>query len=107
VVRIETKGAITMMPACETARADAYPEFTDYSGSYYDGCDLHPHCLTCPLPACRYDMPYGVATLKAEVRDTRVRALRSAGYTAAAIAKETGIQVRSVWRILGRAREAA
>ena len=20
-----------------------------------DGCDVHPHCLECPLPACKYD----------------------------------------------------
>ena len=22
-----------------------------------DGCDVHPHCLECPLPACKYDDP--------------------------------------------------
>ena len=21
-----------------------------------DGCSLHDHCLTCPLPACRYEI---------------------------------------------------
>ncbi len=28
-----------------------YRHFSD------DGCDVAPHCLSCPLPACRFDMP--------------------------------------------------
>ena len=24
---------------------------------YKDGCDLWHHCLSCPLPACQYDVP--------------------------------------------------
>lgn len=23
-----------------------------------DGCDVHDHCLSCPLPACIYDVGY-------------------------------------------------
>lgn len=37
-------------------RNGALPEDTVYLD---DGCDIHPHCLTCPLPVCRYDVPGG------------------------------------------------
>ena len=23
-----------------------------------DGCEIHNHCLTCPLPKCKYDYTY-------------------------------------------------
>lgn len=37
-------------------RNGTLPENTVYRD---DGCDIHPHCLTCPLPVCRYDVPGG------------------------------------------------
>ena len=33
-------------------KPDAFPENHQYIDN---GCDLWQHCLTCPLPQCRYD----------------------------------------------------
>lgn len=37
--------------------ADSVPEDWLKGGGYADrGCSLHPSCLTCPLPRCRYEL---------------------------------------------------
>ncbi len=48
------------------ARSDALPEHAQYRD---DGCDVHPHCLTCPLPRCRYDEPGGLRSVLIAGRD--------------------------------------
>ncbi len=33
-----------------------------------DGCHLHDHCLSCPLPVCYFDRPAPVKEREAEAR---------------------------------------
>lgn len=80
-------------------RIDAYPENTDYRD---EGCELNPACLTCPLEVCRFDLPYGVQTLRTSTRMDQARDLRRHGRTVVQIGQELGISRRSVFRLLAR-----
>lgn len=62
-----------------------------------DGCDLHGHCLTCPLPRCRYDLPPGVAG--AMIKAMRLRELLAEGLTMQQTAVELGVAQRTVHRL--------
>lgn len=67
-----------------------------------DGCHVHPHCLSCPLPACIYDdlpawkrqQDMAIAT-----RDTAVLADLAAGLMIKEVAERHGIGRRTVARI--------
>lgn len=68
-----------------------------------DGCDIHPHCLTCPLPRCKYDDPQGVRRLLQIGRDAEiVRLRREEGVPVNLLAQLYGLSRRSVFRILRR-----
>jgi hypothetical protein len=83
-------------------RKDALPEHTSYADT---GCDLHAHCLTCPLVRCRYDETGGLHQLRVAGRDHQVLSLHDAGgLTIDDIACRVGISRRTVFRILARAR---
>lgn len=84
-------------------RRDALPEELDYRD---DGCDIHPHCLTCPLPRCRYDEPGGVRALLNSYRDQQVVTLRREGASVDEIAERYSLSRRTVFRILS-ARQTA
>lgn len=62
-----------------------------------DGCEIAPHCLACPLPLCRYDMPQKAAG--AIMRERVVRGLLAEGYSADEVARRLGISRRSVFRL--------
>ncbi len=57
-------------------RGDTLPEYTRYRDH---GCDVHPMCLTCPLPRCRYEEPGGLRALLNEYRDQQIVELRLQG----------------------------
>ena len=78
-------------------RRDALPEHTDYKD---DGCYVAPHCRDCPLPFCRFDLPNGVQTLKSVDNRSRVVSLHEAGGSVASIIEQTGLSMRTVYRIL-------
>lgn len=63
-----------------------------------DGCTFHNHCLTCPLPKCRYDYSSGTAALadwnRAKYHDTILT------NTVAEAARILNISVRTVIRYL-------
>ena len=80
-------------------RTDALPEYTHYAD---DGCDIHPHCLTCPLPRCRYEEPGGLRALLNAYRDQQILALRRQGLPADAIAQRFHLSRRTVFRILAQ-----
>ena len=61
-----------------------------------DGCDIAPHCLECPLVACRFDLPPNQAAQLARL--PRVQALLKDGLSTAEIAKELRVSVRTIWR---------
>lgn len=80
-------------------RADALPEYTHYRD---DGCDIHPHCLSCPLPRCRYEEPGGLRALLNQRRDGEIVELRQRGVPVAVLAHRFGVSRRTVFRILER-----
>jgi len=80
-------------------RADALPEYTRYRD---DGCDIHPHCLTCPLPRCRYDEPGGLRGLLNAYRDRQIVELRQRGIPVDELAQRFGLSRRSIFRVLER-----
>lgn len=110
-------GSIAVMPRTEPeqlrlpmrnahrprVRSDALPEFTRYRDS---GCDVHPSCLTCPLPRCRYEEPGGLRALLNKTRDEQIAAQRATGMPVAELATRFGVSRRTVFRVLGtRARQ--
>lgn len=78
-------------------RPDALPENSHY---HDDGCDVAPHCLSCPLPACRYDVVGGVRTMRNEVRDEAIIGMNGGGATIDAIPARYGVNRRTVFRVL-------
>ncbi len=78
-------------------RSDALPESTRYRD---DGCSIHPHCLTCPLPRCRYEEPGGLRTLMNAQRDGRILALKRRGVPVEILAARFGVSRRTVFRII-------
>lgn len=86
-------------PPVAKVRADALPEFTRYRD---DGCDIHPHCLTCPLPRCRYDEPGGLRGLLNAYRDRQIVELRQRGVPVDELAQRFGLSRRTIFRVLER-----
>ena len=78
-------------------RRDALPEEIRYRD---DGCDIHPQCLTCPLPRCRYDEPGGLRGMLNAYRDEQIVALRGDGAPVDQIAERYSLSRRTVFRIL-------
>lgn len=73
---------------------DGLPENTSYRD---DGCDIHDQCLTCPLPACRYEMPPGRA--RALSQAAALGRLLELGRTMDEAAEELGVSRRTVYRL--------
>ena len=72
-----------------------------------DGCRYSPSCLTCPLPQCKHDMGQGglARYLKGKAKQERVATIYREDLTAEEAAERFGITVRTVYRMLVRARE--
>lgn len=85
-------------------RADALPEYTRYRD---DGCDIHPHCLSCPLPRCRYEEPGGLRALMNADRDAQIIQLRLEGMAVEDLADRFRVSRRTVFRVLCRAEAPA
>lgn len=73
---------------------DGLPESTSY---HDDGCDLHSQCLTCPLPACRYELPPGRA--RALSQAAALTLLLDRGRTMEEAAADLGVSRRTVYRL--------
>ncbi len=77
---------------------DSVPELTRYRD---DGCDIHPACLTCPLPRCRYDEPYDPHAGERRERNAAIwRAYREDGLSVAGLVERFGVSRRTVHRVL-------
>ena len=63
-----------------------------------DGCSVAKTCLACPLPACRYDDPFGQVRAQVQARIEKVQQLRDQGHDVDEIARQLGISVRTVYR---------
>jgi hypothetical protein len=71
-----------------------------------DGCDVAVSCLACPLAQCRYDNPAFYQASLLQTRDAQVLEIqRREGLKPGALATRTGLGVRTIHRILARARE--
>ncbi len=81
-------------------RGDTLPEETRYRD---DGCDIHPNCLTCPLPRCRYEEPGGLRGLINDYRDRQIVALREQGMEVPELSEQFDVSRRTVFRIIGNA----
>ena len=85
------------VPALRWARRDSLPEQMDYPDM---GCDAAAHCLECPLPRCRYDVPGGIRVLRNVPRDAGIREARARGESVALIGARFGVSRRTVFRVL-------
>jgi hypothetical protein len=80
------------------------------SGEAYvdDGCEVHPACLSCPLPACRYDNPWWFLAWRNADRDADIAAeYERQESNAQRTATLMGTSTRSVYRALARHRAYA
>lgn len=70
-----------------------------------DGCDLAPHCLSCPLPQCRYDTPFIIYSMRVKKRQEELldRWNEFKG-NVAQFAEEMNVGDRTVTRMLKAAR---
>lgn len=82
-------------------RVDALPEHFPYRDT---GCDIHPVCLTCPLPRCRYDDPRGARGLINLLRDQEIVDLRQRGLPVDVVALRYSVSRRTVFRIMSKTR---
>ena len=60
------------------------------------GCEHSPSCLSCPLPVCKYDNPSSTPYLDDNERE--IAEMTAGGSSAAEIARELGINIRTVRR---------
>lgn len=70
------------------------PDSSDYRDT---GCDIAPHCLDCPLPRCRYDLPPKLAG--ALMREAELRRLLAEGKTIGQAAVLLRVSRRTVFRL--------
>lgn len=94
---VETEEGQHAAPLLRRVRSDALPEEIDYRDG---GCDIHPRCLSCPLPRCRYDEPGGVRAMLNAYRDRQIVALRREGAPVDLIAERYSLSRRTVFRVL-------
>lgn len=79
---------------------DRLPELTGYRDT---GCDIHPVCLTCPLPRCRYDEPGWRQREERDQRDSELLQIRLRNaISVEELAARFGVSARTVHRILKR-----
>lgn len=81
---------------------DLRPELVNYRDS---GCNLHPACLSCPLPRCQYEGRADSQTAERERRNAAILAAWRDVLSAAVIAREVGMSRRRVHSIIQAARE--
>lgn len=83
--------------------SDSLPEYIKYRDV---GCDLHSHCLTCPLVVCKEELTLGSRAVRAHMRGLQITLLKSEGRTAEWIAQVLGISVRGVYKSMSLARNS-
>lgn len=75
------------------------------------GCDLHPKCLSCPLPACKHDRPEEggngswIHDAKVERRRQEVVRLLRQGVARTEVMRRFGITERTTYRMTERERK--
>ncbi len=75
---------------------DTRPDLYDLA--YSDtGCHVHPHCLSCPLAVCIYDVPE--RSQRGKMRLDEINGLLAAGWTAVAVAAHLNVSKRTIFRL--------
>lgn len=78
--------------------SDSLPEQTRYRD---DGCDIHPACLSCPLPQCRYDEPYDKLAEQRKERNAAImQAFYDEGLSVADLISRFNVSRRTIHRVL-------
>lgn len=95
--QLEMPGLRTAPARYGRVRADSLPEYTRYRD---DGCNIHPTCLSCPLPRCRYEEPGGLRAILNGHRDRQIVALRLKGTPVDDLAVRFRVSRRTVFRVL-------
>jgi len=65
-----------------------------------DGCELWPHCLTCPFPYCIKEEPWGKERWLKKRRAERMMELKQEGKSIKEIARIFEVSPRTVQRAL-------
>ena len=81
---------------------DTHPEYVKYKDV---GCELHSHCLTCPLPVCKEELTKGAQAVRAHMRKLQIQLFRDEGHTVRWIADVMGITVRGIYKSLAHESE--
>ncbi len=91
------------MPRNVPSALDRLPEHMPYHDT---GCAVHPACLTCPLPQCRYDSAPGWVTKgRRSNRHAEIAAFQQEhALPITEVAKRFGINPRTVHRIVATAK---
>ena len=76
---------------------DLLPEDFPYED---EGCELFPHCLTCPFPRCIKEEPWGKEKFLKTQRARRMMTLKREGKSNEEIARIFRVSVRTVQRWL-------
>lgn len=85
------------------ARTDALPDGTDYFSEKYDGCEVSPSCLDCPLSRCRLDNPLDFRGEAFTRRNAMIWRWRTeVGLSVLEIARQLKLAKRTVYGILAR-----
>jgi hypothetical protein len=90
--------------ALPRVRGDRLPENTRYRD---DGCNIHPQCLSCPLPRCRYEDRGGLRGMINEHRDRGIIEARTKGIGAEEVARQFNVSRRTVFRVMELAAQTA
>ena len=67
-----------------------------------DGCDVAPHCLECPLPACKYDDLHYYQQWRADNLRNRIIAMRARGDSIREIALVEQLSERTIYKAIDR-----
>lgn len=79
-------------------------EVGDFEAYRDTGCQVHPSCLSCPLPQCIYDTARSQQEYERQVTYAAIRRLRDEGVAPKEIARRTNRSIWLVWRILRESR---
>ena len=77
---------------------DKVPEKMHYAD---DGCEVSPHCLTCPLPQCKYDDPAWYRHSRTQLRDSSIATARRT-LPVRVVAMQFELSTRTISRALAR-----
>ena len=80
------------------------PDAEGHSPYVGDGCDVAPHCLKCPLPACKYDDYAAYYIWRRRELDDPIEAMLIEGLKIREIAERLGKGERLIYRAVIRIR---